>query len=500
MSFLIDIGLVLLYYFVMENNVQYLSVAEVATKLGVTPQYIRILAKNGKVKATTVGKTWLIDKSILEDSALVFQLQKDVSDQIRKEKTKHDIIALSFFSGAMGLDIGLEKAGIEVLLASEIEPNTRKTILLNKPNIGLIGDINNYSVEDIRKYAGLEEGQEIDLMIGGPPCQAFSTAGKREGFNDKRGNVFLTFIDRILALRPKFAVIENVRGLLSAPYAMEYPEGKGLGYAPKAPTELKGGALMHIVNVLEKGGYTVSFNLYNAANYGAPQKRERVVIFCSRDGVKVPYMCPTHSEFGEFGLPKWKTVEEAFEGLDESNPEALVFPRKRLKYYRMLKAGQYWKDLPKDIQKEALGDTYYLSGGKTGFLRRLAWDKPSPTLVTDPTMPATDLCHPTLDRPLSVQEYKRIQEFPDSWILFGSIKDKYRQIGNAVPISLGKAIGKQVVALLKNETIQQAPSGFLFSRYVNTDETSFKKKVCKSRVIEELEIQEDDLPLFSKML
>ena len=119
-------------------------------------------------------------------------------------------------------------------------------------------------------------------------CQAFSTAGKREAFGDKRGNVFLTYIDRILELRPRFAVIENVRGLLSAPFEGEVKEG--FGYAPKTPEELKGRALEHIIKKLEDGGYSVSFNLYNAANYGSPQKRERVVIICSRDGVKAPYL------------------------------------------------------------------------------------------------------------------------------------------------------------------------------------------------------------------
>lgn len=464
----------------MENNCQYLSVSDIAKYLEVSPQYVRMLVKQEKIKATMVGNNWLIDKSVLDDSDTIFQFRKDVPDQKRKSINMPKYKALSFFSGAMGLDIGLEKAGIELSLASEIEPNTRKTILLNKPNIGLIGDINNYSPSRIREYAGLDENEEIDLMIGGPPCQAFSTAGKRKGFNDARGNVFLTFVDRILALRPKFAVIENVRGLLSAPFSMDYPEEKGLGYAQKTPVDEKGGALFHIVTELEKGGYTVSFNLYNAANYGAPQKRERVVIFCSRDGVKVPYLNPTNAENGENNLPLWRTLKEAFENLDESNPEALTFPEKRLKYYRMLKEGQYWKDLPVDVQKEALGATYYLGGGKTGFLRRLSWNKPSPTLVTDPTMPATDLCHPNLDRPLSVQEYKRIQEFPDDWLLFGSIKDKYRQLGNAVPISLGKAIGRQIVNLLENKEIQLPPTDFAFSRYVCTNDVSFKLKMGKT--------------------
>lgn len=110
-------------------------------------------------------------------------------------------------------------------------------------------------------------------------------------------------------------------------------------------------------------------------------------------------------------------------------------------------------------------------------MRRLAWDQPSPTLVTDPTMPATDLAHPVEDRPLSVQEYKRIQEFPDNWIIFGAIKEQYRQIGNAVPVSLGYAIGKEIVTLLEGNTPQEAPRHFPFSRYDITDEISFRKMI-----------------------
>lgn len=473
----------------METNKQYLSVDEVSKELGFSVQYIRTLAKDGKIPAFMVGKTWVIDKESLSDPTTLFKLQKDVLDQKRKDKSVPKYKALSFFSGAMGLDLGIEKAGITFLLASEFEPNARKTILLNRPNIGLIGDINKYSVEDIREYAGLKPNDEIDLIVGGPPCQAFSTAGKREAFNDERGNVFLTYLDRILSLRPKYAVIENVRGLLSAPYAMVYDK-KGLGYAPKTPSDQKGLALYHIINKLEKGGYSVSFTLYNAANYGAPQKRERVVIMCSRDGKRIPYLYPTHSENGDFGLPKWRTLKEALSGLDESNPEYIPFPERRLKYYRMLKEGQYWKNLPIELQKEALGSSYELGGGKTGFLRRLAWNQPSPTLVTDPTMPATDLGHPVEDRPLSVQEYKRIQEFPDDWIIFGAIKEQYRQIGNAVPISLGYAIGKQLTILLEGKEPKIPPKDFSFSRYENTDDISFKCLIEK-RIQKQMKEQEN---------
>lgn len=445
----------------METENKYLSTEQFAKRLGVSPQYVRSLARNNIVPSVSVGKSWGIPESVLEDNDFVFKYRKDVPDQkTSRDKNKMRYKALSFFSGAMGLDIGIGKAGIEFLLACEFEPNARKTILLNEPDIGLIGNIEEYSVEQIREYAGLSPDDEIDIVVGGPPCQAFSSAGKQLGFEDKRGNVFLTFVDRILGLRPKFAVIENVRGLLSA----QYNGGP------------KGSALAHILSRLRDGGYTVTFNLYNAANYGSPQKRERVVMFCSRDGISVPYLAPTHSEKGEWGLPKWRTVREVFAGIENCPCEHLTFPERRLKYFRLLGPGQYWKDLPEHLHREAMGAKLEMSGGKTGFLRRLAWDEPSPTLVTDPTMPATDLCHPVEDRPLSIEEYKRIQEFPDDWKFFGSTKDKYRQIGNAVPVSLGAAIGRQLVALLEGEVLPKAPEGFPFSRYLNTDDKVFYRE------------------------
>ncbi len=390
--------------------------------------------------------------------------------------SKPELKALSFFSGCMGLDLGLEKEGIEVILACEVDPAARKTIEINRPDIPLIGDIRDYTAAEIREKAGLKPTDEIDLIVGGPPCQAFSSAGKRQGFNDERGNVFLTFIDLVIELYPKFLVIENVRGLLSAPLKHRPHEMRGYDFPSLSQEEQRGGALLFVIQKLKEAGYSVSFNLYNAANFGSPQQRERVVIACSRDGQKLPYLTPTHSENGLYSLPKWRTLREALAGLSESEHHFVKFPEKRLKYYRLLRPGQYWRDLPAELQQEALGASYFAGGGKTGFYRRLAWDKPSPTLVTHPAMPATDLAHPEEDRPLSIEEYKRIQEFPDNWIIAGSLLDQYRQVGNAVPCSLGRAIARMLLTHLSDETPIIYPD-FLYSRYRNTDDQSWMKDI-----------------------
>lgn len=450
--------------------------------LNLSEQHIRTLCRDGQLQAKRCGRSWVIE----EDSIRQYGLQsshmiaEDHPAYIDNKKKHTKPVALSFFSGAMGLDLGLEKAGFDIRLACENDKYCRQTIELNKPDIALLGDINNYSAIEVLKNAGLSKEDDVDLIVGGPPCQAFSTAGKRNGLNDERGNVFLKYLDLALEIKPKYIVIENVRGLLSCPLQHRPHDQRGTEFPDLSSDELRGGALNFILDRLRTSNYSYSFNLYNAANFGTPQTRERVIIICSRDGIKPPYLVPTHSESKEFGLPKWKTFRNAVKGIKDCHH--LNFPEKRLQYYRQLKSGENWRSLPIEIQKQALGKSFYSGGGKTGFLRRLSWDKPSPTLVTHPAMPATDLAHPVEDRPISIEEYKRIQEFPDSWQLAGPLIQQYKQIGNAVPIGLGHALGKLVISLINNEAVISLPN-FKYSRYKNTSchawENEFEYQVQK---------------------
>eukprot|EP01098_Paradermamoeba_levis_P014023 TRINITY_DN6579_c0_g1_i1.p1 TRINITY_DN6579_c0_g1~~TRINITY_DN6579_c0_g1_i1.p1 ORF type:complete len:420 (+),score=-54.32 TRINITY_DN6579_c0_g1_i1:1510-2769(+) len=374
--------------------------------------------------------------------------------------------ALSFFSGAMGLDNGLEKAGIETLLACEFDKASRQTITTNKPDIGLIGDITKYSSKDILDFSGLKNYSEVDIIVGGPPCQAFSTAGKRKGFEDTRGNVFLKYLEIIADIMPRYTVIENVRGLMSSEMSVSIDDDVFRELSIEA-TRTKGASLYYVKKRLEQIGYKVSFNLYNSANFGTPQIRERVVIIGVLGEVAVPHLTPTHSEKPTPGLRPWRTFRDAVEGLPSNVSTFIPYQEKRLKFLRMLGPGQNWRDLPKDLQPEAMGKSYYLGGGKTGFYRRLSWDRPAPTLVTHPTMPATDLAHPEESRPLSIEEYKRIQEFPDDWKICGKLTDQYKQVGNAVPVGLGLAIGKAITNHI-DRVFPEVPDGFQYSRYKNT--------------------------------
>ena len=440
--------------------------------LKISEQRVRTLLRAGAIEGKQVGKHWITTEAAVKAYKLGGALPPP-EDRHRAAGPLPKLKALSFFSGAMGLDQGLERAGIHLLLACEFDKACRRTITANRPDIGLLGDIWKYSAEDIRNAAGLKVNDEIDIIVGGPPCQAFSTAGARRGFEDARGNALLRYIDIILELRPKFAVIENVRGLLSAPMMHTPHAERGSDWTPDSAAH-PGGALLHVLQLLRAGGYGVSFNLYNAANFGVPQSRERVILICSRDGEKLPHLMPTHSQDGSHGLPKWRTLREAFIGINPKAGDHEEFPEDRLRFYRLLSSGQYWKHLPVELHREAMGGSLDSGGGKTGFYRRLDWDKPSCTLVTSPMMPATDICHPDEDRPISVQEYKRIQQFPDEWIVSGSLIDQYKQIGNAVPVGLGEAVGKAILAHMSGEE-KVPPVGFPFSRYKGTDEVTWEK-------------------------
>lgn len=457
-----------------------LSVSEAAVKLNLTPQQVRNLCKNEKLKSEKIGSTWIINEKSINQliSSSHCGVAEDRAIYGFSNRDKSKPIALSFFSGAMGMDLGIKKAGFQTLFASETDKACRKTILKNDPNIALVGDIRDFSASEVRFVSGLNSEEEIDLVVGGPPCQAFSTAGKRKAFEDERGNVFLNFIDMIIELSPKFAVIENVRGLLSAPLKHRSHNERGKGFRELTISELPGGALNHIIEKLETAGFSVSFNLYNTANFGTPQKRERVIIICSKSTGKPPYLEPTHNEEGTGGLKKWNSFRNAVKNIPEDTHEHLEFPEKRLKYYRLLTEGQNWKNLPLNLQMEAMGASFYSGGGKTGFLRRLKWDEPSPTLVTHPAMPATDLCHPTQNRPLSIQEYMKVQEFPENWEIQGSLLDRYKQIGNAVPIGLGYAVGRHLIKLMKGEKIQKFKN-FKYSRYNRTSDEKWREEFEK---------------------
>lgn len=359
---------------------------------------------------------------------------------------------ISLFSGAMGLDLGLEAAGFKTIACVENEKNCIATIKANKPKIPLYEDITTIDPHQILSDLGLSPG-EVELVAGGPPCQAFSTAGRRRSLEDFRGNMIVRYLEYIQAIQPKYFILENVRGLLSAKLSntpKEYGE-----YSPLEDTP--GSVVYFLTKEFAKLGYKISFSLFDASYYGVPQKRERFIMFGTKAPTEVSIPFPTTKE-------KPLTLKETIRDLKKKKHIFIPLREGHIKFLSHIKAGQYWKHLPDSLQKEAMGKSYYLGGGKTGFYRRLSWDKPAPTLVTHPTMPATMLVHPDEMRPLSIQEYARIQQFPDTWFFSGKPIAVYKQIGNAVPVGLGFMAGSAVLKHMKG--FSKAPvETFMTSRY-----------------------------------
>jgi len=367
-------------------------------------------------------------------------------------------ISISLFAGAFGLDLGIEQAGFNTISVVEKDRDATKTIALNRPHLqesAVPREIEKVNTQDLLAEGGrvlkldraLRPG-EVDLVTGGPPCQPFSTAGKRGSVMDPRGSLFMDFIRIVKEVQPRFFLMENVRGLLSAPIRHRPINQRGKNYPPLEPDEMPGAALNVVLAEMKELGYSVVYNLLEAADYGVPQNRERVIFIGSRDSEAATFPLPKYSQNGKV-LPKWRTLRDALTSLVDPELEFIAYSESRLKYLKLLKAGQNWRDLPAELIKEAMGGAYNSEGGKVGFYRRLSWDKPSPTVTTSPHQKATDMCHPVELRPLSVRECAKIQTFPDDWIFYGSVTSKYKQIGNAVPVLLAKEIGSYLFDLIQ---------------------------------------------------
>lgn len=327
------------------------------------------------------------------------------SDEIKVEE--EDITAIELFAGAGGLALGLELAGIKTLLYVEFDKACCDTLKANRPDWNVIcDDIHNV---DFTPYKG-----KIDIVTGGFPCQAFSYAGKKLGFEDTRGTLFHEFARCVKEVRPKVFLAENVRGLVSHD---------------------KGRTLDTIIAVLEALGYNVQYQIMNAAYHGVGQKRERIVIIGTRDDLNVSFEYPQPDE-------KMTTLRQALEGCPKSIGEE--YSEKKRKVLDLVPAGGCWVDLPEEVAKAYMGKSYYSGGGRRGMARRIGWDEPSLTLTCSPSQKQTERCHPEETRPFTVREYARIQSFPDDWKFCGGMADQYKQIGNAVPVEMARRIGVQL--------------------------------------------------------
>jgi DNA (cytosine-5)-methyltransferase 1 len=364
----------------------------------------------------------------------------------------------SFFSGAGGLDLGLSRAGLEPELAVEVDPVFCSTLRESFPHTRVIET-------DVHKVtpATLPTDGEIDLMVGGPPCQSFCPGGKRAALSDPRGNLIFEYLRLVRELQPRAFILENVANLVTAalrhrPIAERPGKNWNLsaysrqtaidpdGPPPLAPDELSGSAITYLAEVLaETMKYSFTVGVLDAASYGAPQHRLRLLLIGVREGKAPPLPSPTHG----LGLAPYRTVRGSIGDIvSDPGPGSAYTPEVRA-VFELVPEGGNWRSLPEDVARKALGErSYAAGGGKTGFFRRLAWDAPSPTITGRSNRKGSALCHPSQSRPLSVRECQRIQDFPDNWGFVGSVAAQYQQVGNAVPVALGEAIGQPVLSYL----------------------------------------------------
>ena len=368
-------------------------------------------------------------------------------------------VVWSLFSGSMGLDLGLGSAGLAPTVAAEIDPWCCRSIAANRPSVTLLdGDIREMDGPTLRSASN--HSGDVFAIVGGPPCQSFSSGGKRASLADPRGVLVFEFFRIVAEVQPLYFLFENVANLLTAavrhrPIA-ERPgknwnlnaytaDPRGNGDAPPMePDEMSGSAIRSLLESVADLGYAISFGLVNAAEVGAPQRRLRFVMLGSRDGPPPSLPSRTHGE--EPHLAPFATARGAIEDLQDDPGPGSEYVEATRRVFAQIPPGGNWRSLPEDAQRKAMGRAFDAGGGRTGFFRRLAWDEPSPTITTKPNRKSSAMCHPVATRPLSVRECARLQGFPDEWKFPGPMNKQYEQIGNAVPVKLGEALGASMLA------------------------------------------------------
>lgn len=403
--------MVIYYNKVMENL---LTVSDAANALSVSADTIRRWEKKGLIRAQRSGINYrLFNLEELE------RIQSKISGnnqenkyKILKSNIKVEYKVIELFAGAGGTALGFHNAGLQHVLLTDWDKNAVETLKKNKPKWNALqADVRNI---DFSTY-------QADIVEGGFPCQSFSYAGSRLGFEDIRGTMFFEFARCIKEVNPKIFMGENVRGLL------RHDGGKTLN---------------SIVSILEDLEYRVTYKVLRSQYLDVPQKRERLIILGVRKDLNLPILFPKEQNYTI-------SLKEAFKDCPKSVGQQ--YPPSKKEIMSKIPPGGYWKDLPVDLQKTYMGASFHMGGGKTGMARRLSWDEPSLTLTCAPAQKQTERCHPEETRPLTVREYARIQTFPDDWEFIGSTSSQYKQIGNAVPVNLGFHMGKCLIAMLQNK-------------------------------------------------
>lgn len=369
-----------------------------------------------------------------------------------KEKMIYKVIDL--FAGVGGLSYGFaHDPNFQIVAANEILEPMAKAYSLNHPSVKMYNcDVKDFGINNLNADLGLNKG-DVDIIVGGPPCQAYSTAGKRaEG--DPRGQLFQQYYRVLSEIDPKMFIFENVKGLLS----------------------MQGGKLVKtIISLFESLGYRVNIKLLNAANYGTPQIRERVIIVGNKFNGSFPYPQPTHYNPEDpnsvrKGLKPYVTLGEALSDLPEigTNEKGVHYAKDPQNPYQELmranapseildhdspnnnsKLVALMRALPDGGSPMDVPEELRPSSGFANCYCRLWWDRPSTTITRNFGCVSSGRCvHPKQPRPLSTREGARLQGFPDDYRFYGSRNDKNLQIGNAVPTFLASALKDSVKVFL----------------------------------------------------
>lgn len=403
----------------------------------------------------------LVEAVLDADGLARYQLAHDLSWLTKPRQAPHSTRAaketsrrytvISLFAGAMGLDLGLHGTGRFHLLAC-IEKNHAfcQTIRLNQEAGRLPADLHivQSDIADVDPLKLLEDfglrPGEVDLVVGGPPCQPFSRARQRARVQDARSALPFEFLRFVNAMQPRFFLMENVPGLLTA--ALKPGEEPG--------------TLMRAFEVGLAESYRVDTFLVDAASYGTPQFRERAIVIGNRCNARLVLPEPTHGppDDRRFDSPldavlpslkPWVTLRDALRDLEDPAPVILDFSPRRKRYLVLVPPESNWRSLPAELLRESFGNAWREDEApRSGWWRRLSFDAPSPTLLTMPCHASTALCHPTETRALSLREYARIQQFPDDWVFCGTKAERYAQVGNAVPRGLSQMVGEVIAEAL----------------------------------------------------
>lgn len=402
---------------------EYLTISETARLLNKSTKTLRRWDEEGKLSAV---REPMSNYRVYRKDDVQALFSEFIQDEIIETVSNfaeplNEYKVLELFAGAGGLAVGMEKAGLKCVAFNEIDKHACETLRTNRPNWNVYeGDIKNFSFFSYHN--------QVDVVTGGFPCQAFSYAGKRLGFEDARGTLFYEFARVVKEVNPPICIGENVKGLLS------HNNGK---------------TLQGMISILDEIGYNVvPVEVLKAINYKVPQKRERLILVGIRKDIDVKYEYPKPYK-KIYNLKDALKKGDLFD-TDVPKSNGVKYPESKKNVLDLVPPKGYWRDLPLEIQKDFMGASFYLGGGKTGMARRIGWDEPCLTLTCSPAQKQTERCHPDETRPFTVREYARIQTFPDNWHFSGPISQQYKQIGNAVPVNLGREIGYSIIKFLND--------------------------------------------------